>query len=205
MRGVLRTLTSSATAATVAHGRLETRRRSGGNQMSQEIDFTHLSLKDALDLAILVEDEAMERYQEFTDQMRKHHTEDSAKFFSFMAMNEKKHGDELRARRTELFGSEPRAVDRSMVFDVEAPEYDQARAFMSVHEALRVALDAETKAYDFFDRALPQIDNPDVRELFTELRQEEVEHQDLVKAEMAKLPPEKGFDPDDFVDAPVGH
>ena len=37
--------------------------------MTTEIDFRKLSLKDALDLAILVEDEAMERYNEFTDQM----------------------------------------------------------------------------------------------------------------------------------------
>ncbi len=172
--------------------------------MTQEIDFSDLSLKDALDLAILVEDEAMERYLEFTDQMVTHHTEDSAHFFRFMAANEKKHGDELRERRERLFGNQPPAVDRSMLFDVEAPEYDRARAFMSVHEALRVAFAAETKAYEFFDRALPRIEDPDVRELFTELRQEEIEHQDLVQAEMAKLPPEQNFDPDDFVDEPRG-
>jgi rubrerythrin len=172
--------------------------------MAHEIDFSSLSLKDALDLAILVEDEAMDRYTEFTDQMTTHHTEESARFFRFMAANEKKHGDELRERRQALFGDEATSVDRSMLFDVEAPEYDRARAFMSVQEALEVALDAETKAYEFFDRALPRIENGDVRELFAELRQEEVEHQEMVRAEMAKLSPEKGFDPDDFVDPPVG-
>jgi rubrerythrin len=172
--------------------------------MAIDIDFGKLSLKDALDLAIFVEDEAMERYNEFTDQMLTHHTEDSAHFFRFMAGNEKKHGDELRARRQELFGSAPRAVDRSMIYDVEAPTYDRARAFMSVHQALRVALDAEVKAWRFFDSALPTIKDPEVKALFAELREEEVEHQDLVKAEMAKLPPEKDIDPDDFVDPPVG-
>lgn len=172
--------------------------------MAHEIDFSSLSLRDALDLAILVEDEAMERYLEFTDQMLKHHTEESARFFRFMAGNEKKHGDELRERRLRLFGDQPSAVDRAMLFDVEAPEYDRARAFMSAHDALEVALDAETKAYEFFDRALPSIDDPDVRELFSELRQEEVEHQEMVRAEIAKLPPDKTFDPDDFVDAPAG-
>jgi len=172
--------------------------------MTTEIDFRKLSLKDALDLAILVEDEAMERYNEFTDQMLKHHTEESARFFRFMAGNEKKHGDELRERREKLFGDAPRAVDRSMLFDVEAPSYERARAFMSVHQALRVALDAEVKAWDFFDQALPTIADPDVKALFTELREEEVDHQNLVKAEMAKQPPEKDLDPDDFVDEPVG-
>jgi len=33
------------------------------------IDFASLSLKDALDLAVLVEEEARERYEEFADQM----------------------------------------------------------------------------------------------------------------------------------------
>ncbi len=172
--------------------------------MTNEIEFSKLSLKDALDLAIFVEDEAMERYNEFTDQMRAHHTEDSATFFRFMAGNEKKHGDELRARRQKLFGNAPCAVDRSMLYDVEAPTYDRARAFMSVHQALRVALDAEVKAWSFFNSALPTIKDADVKALFSELREEEVEHQDLVKAEMAKQPPETDVDPDDFVDPPVG-
>ncbi len=171
--------------------------------MTLEIDFASLSLKDALDLAILVEDEAMERYNEFTQQMLTHHTEDSAHFFRFMAANEKKHGDELRKRRHKLFGDAPCGVDRSLLFDVEAPPYNRARAFMSVYAALRVALDAEVKAWTFFDRALPTIKDPDVKALFSELREEEVEHQDLVNGEMAKLPPEKDFDPDDFVDPPV--
>ena len=172
--------------------------------MTLEIDFASLSLKDALDLAILVEDEAMERYNEFTDQMLTHHTEDSAHFFRFMA------GKREEARRRAAGAparscSEMRSsnVDRSLLFDVEAPTYDRARAFMSVHAALRVALDAEVKAWTFFDKALPTIKDPDVKALFSELREEEVEHQDMVKGEMAKLPPEKDLDPDDFVDPPV--
>ena len=170
----------------------------------QDIDFSNLSLKDALDLAILVEEEAEERYREFVIQMEKHHTPGAARFFRFMAVNEAKHGQELAQRRKALFGDAPRAVERSMIFEVEAPEYYRTRAFMSMQEALELALDAETKAYDFFDRALPQIEDVDVRDLFAELRQEEIEHQDLVKKVMAKVPEDADFDPDDFVDGPVG-
>lgn len=170
----------------------------------QDIDVTSLSLKDALDLAILIEEEAEERYREFVKQMEKHHTPGAARFFRFMAVNEAKHGRELAERRTALFGDAPREVERSMIFEVEAPEYSTTRAFMSIQDALELALDAETKAYDFFDQALPAIEDPDVRELFTELRQEEIEHQDLVKKVMAKVPGEPDFDPEDFVDGPVG-
>jgi rubrerythrin len=171
--------------------------------MSTDIDFSKLSLKDALDLAILVEDEAQERYNEFADQMTAHHTEKAAGFFRFMAQNEAKHGEELGARRKELFGDEPMNVDRSMLWDVEAPEFDEARAFMSIQEALEVALAAEVKAYEYFDRAIPELQDDGVKALFAELREEEIEHQDLVKQEMAKAGKATGFDPTDFEDEPT--
>jgi rubrerythrin len=170
----------------------------------QDIDFAKLSLKDALDLAILIEDEAEERYREFVKQMEAHRTPGAARFFRFMAVNEANHGRELAKRRSELFGDAPREVDRSMIFEVEAPDYNRTRAFMSMQDAFELALDAETKAYNYFDRALPQIKDPGVRELFGELLQEEIGHMDLVKKVMANVPEEADFDPDDFVDAPVG-
>jgi rubrerythrin len=167
------------------------------------IDFSTLSLRDALDLAILIEEEAEERYDEFADQMETHHTPEAAEFFRFMSKNEARHGSELMERRTRLFHEEPRTVSRSMLFDIEAPDYDQARAFMSPREALKTALLSEEKAHAFFVAALPQIKDPDVIALFEELREEEVHHQSLVKREIAKLPPDSGLNPNDFVDEPV--
>jgi len=171
--------------------------------MAHEIKFDELTLKDALDFAVLIEDEAQERYEEFSHQMEQHHTPESARFFRFMAKNEAKHGDDLRRKRESIFGSEPSRIDPSMLVDVEAPEYEKAAAFMSPREALQVAYEAEVKAFQFFDSALDHVTDPAVRELFEELRQEEVEHQTLVKQEIAKLPSDPGFDPDDFVDEPV--
>jgi rubrerythrin len=173
--------------------------------MPQVIDFATLSLKDALDLAILIEEEARERYEEFVDQLELHHTAEAAQFFRHMAANEMKHGDELAARRQALFGQEPCAVTRDMLWDVEAPEYHQARVFMSARHAMEVALDAETKAHDFFAGALAHVADPEVRALFEELRQEEVEHQVLVRQHLARLPPDPEADPDDYADEPVSH
>jgi rubrerythrin len=167
------------------------------------IDFSRLSLKDALDLAVLIEQEAEERYLEFADQMTAHHTPDAEKFFRFMAVNEEKHGSELAARRKHLFGDAPSAVSPTMILDVEAPDYDQARAFMSPRAALATALRSEEKAYAYFDGALPSITNADVRALFEELRGDEIHHIELVKAELAKLPPGEEPDPEDFVDEPT--
>ena len=92
------------------------------------IDFANLSLMDALDLAILVEDEAQERYEEFAAQMEQHRTPEAAKFFRYMVENEAKHGRELSARRVQRFGDAPRNVSRTMIYDIEAPDFDAAKA-----------------------------------------------------------------------------
>ncbi|HYN40392.1 MAG TPA: ferritin family protein [Thermoanaerobaculia bacterium] len=172
--------------------------------MSQTVDFTRLDLKDALDLAILIEDEARERYEEFAEQMEVHHTSDAAGFYRFMAQNEAKHGEEIAVRRKELFGDAPSRMSRSMLWDVEAPDYDQARAFMTPRRALEVALESETKAHAYFTAAIPSINDPDVKGLFIELQGDEVHHKDLVQAELDKLPPDSEVDVEDLVDEPVG-
>jgi rubrerythrin len=176
---------------------------SPGGLMSNDIDFSQLSLRDTLDLAISVEEEAKERYDEFAEQMDAHHTPDTANFFRFMADNEIKHAEKLAAQRKGLFGDEPSSADTSILYDIEAPEFDAARAFMSVRAALDVAMESEVKAYEFYDEALAKIPDSEVKELFVELRGEEKLHQELIKKIIAKMPEDDGFDPDDFVDAPV--
>lgn len=167
------------------------------------IDFKKLTLKDALDLAILIEEEAKERYEEFVDQMEIHHTPQAAAFFRDMAKNEAKHEKELIERRRALFKDQPTAVSRSLLWDVEAPDYDKTRAFMSVRQCMEVALQCENKAHDFFVSSLEHIQDSAVQELFKELRDEEVMHQKMVRKEMALLPPSPDVDPDDYADEPV--
>ena len=45
-----------------------------------------------------------------------------------------------------------------MLWDVEAPDYDQARAFMTARQAMQAALQSEEEAHPFFIGALPQVD-----------------------------------------------
>jgi rubrerythrin len=167
------------------------------------LDLTRISLMDALDLASLVEEEAHERYLELADQMDKHRTPEAAAFFRFMAENEAKHGAALHERRRARFGEAPRQVTRAMLFDVEAPEYHEARAFMTAREALGVALRCEEKAYAFFVEALPGIQDAEVKALFDELAAEEVTHQDLVRRELLRLPNGGPAEGDAFVDEPT--
>jgi rubrerythrin len=171
---------------------------------TQGIDFSTLSMQDALDFAILMEEEAKGRYEEFTRQMELHHTPEAAAFFRYMAQNEAKHGAQLSERRQQLFKDAPRRVRPEMLWEVEAPEYDEARAFMTPRQAMETALRAEEKAHGFFVAALPRISDTNVKRLFEELRDEEVEHQNLVKKELAKLPPGPDVNPEDYADEPVG-
>ncbi len=166
------------------------------------IDFPTLMLRDALDLSVLIEEEARYRYEEFAEQMDLHRTPDAARFFRFMAENEEKHRVALAERRQELFGDEPVRVTGAMLFDVEAPEYDEARAFMTLREALQSAMRSEVKAAAFFSAALQWVTDPAVRELFSELHAEEEEHQQLVQAQLAKVPPDHDIHPSEFADEP---
>jgi rubrerythrin len=166
------------------------------------IDFKTLTLKDALDLAVLTEEEARDRYGELADQLEIHHTPEAAAFFRRMSTIEEKHRTALAERRARTFGNEASAVHREMLFEVEAPEYDQARAFMTVREALETALASEVKAYEFFAAAAPSVEDAGTRALLTELRDEETQHQELVRREMAKLPDDAPGRVEDYEDPP---
>jgi len=157
--------------------------------MSTRLDLSKLSLMDALDLAKLIELEAHRRYLMFASQLGRGGGYDAGAFFATMAENEAKHGRELEARRKALFGDAPARVTLDDLFDVEAPEMGAPRRGMSTVRAFEVGIDAEKKAYDFYDMALPGITDPEVRALFTELRDEETEHVELLQEAMAKLPP----------------
>lgn len=157
--------------------------------MSTRLDFATLDLMDALDLAVLIEVEAYNRYKMFAAQLGHRFTGDAASVFASMAQNEAKHGQELSERRKALFGDAPMRVSRDDIFDVEAPEVGAPRSNMSALQAFEVALSSEEKAYDFYDRALPHVSDPGIRALFTELRDEETEHVRMVREAIAKLPP----------------
>ena len=88
--------------------------------MSVSLDLSKLSLMDALDLAILIEEEAHQRYKQFAEQLGSYH--DAGRFFASMAENEAKHGNELLARRIARFGKAPMKVKLMDLFDVEAPD-----------------------------------------------------------------------------------
>ena len=168
--------------------------------MFTKVDISKLTLMDALDLASLIEVEAHQRYLYFAAQVGHRDPGDAASVFRSMAANEKKHGEQLAERRLALFGDAPARVTLDDIFDVEAPDFGSPRWNMSPLKALELALASEKKAFAFYDEALPGVKQPDVKALFEELRDEEVEHIHMVEAIIAKLPPAAAIDLED-VDA----
>lgn len=168
--------------------------------MSTSLDLSELSLMDALDLAILIEEEVRQRYEMFAKQLSGY---DAGTFFASMVENEAKHGTELLERRMALFGKAPMKVKLTDLFDVEAPDMGAIHRGMSTMQAFEVGLAAEQKAYNFYDRALPGVANPEVKTLFAELRDEEAEHVAMLKEQIAKLPESANIEFEtDFDDVP---
>ena len=165
--------------------------------MPARVDFSKLTLMDALDLASLIEVEAFQRYTKFAESIGRRLSSDTGSVFESMAVNEKKHGDQLAERRRELFGDKPARVKLEDIFDVEAPDVGAVRWNMSELKACQVALAAEKKAFAFYDEALPGVKQPDVKALFEELRDEEAEHVVMIESIIAKLPPSAAIDLED--------
>src|SRR4030067_601854 len=136
--------------------------------MKNKIDFKALTLMDAYDIAILIEQEACERYREFASLIGARYEGDAGDFFSEMAGFEALHAKSLSERRQKLFGDKEKKVTAAMIWNVEAPEENRPRTYMSVRQAYAVALESEQKAYDFFNQALSQVTDEETRVLFKE-------------------------------------
>jgi len=165
--------------------------------MSTRLDYSRLSLMDALDLATLIEVEAAKRYTQFAERLGSRTGDDAAAVFESMAVNENKHGEQIAERRLALFGDQRPNVKLDDIFDVEAPEYGAPSQNMSPLKAYWVALSSEKKAFEFYDQALRYVTQPEVKALFEELRDEEAEHVQMIEVIIAKLPPSAKVDLED--------
>lgn len=167
--------------------------------MTIQLDFSTLDLQDALDMAVLVEKEAEDRYLLFADQLGQRYPGDAANFFTMMARNEQRHGIEIAERRHLLFGETPSRVTKDMIEDdIEAPDTGKSIRYMSPRDALEVAMESEIKAYEFYDSILQVIQDAEVQKLIKTLRDEEAKHQVLLNEKRAKYHDtlESDFDPE---------
>jgi len=152
--------------------------------MSLRIDFTRLTLVGALDLAVAIEEEAQLRYQGLAARAG---DPGAAAFFREMAVSEARHRRQLEARRQVHLRHAPPRMETSLLDDVEAADPDGLPAAAPLRDAVAAALAAEERAWRFYDEALPHVGDPEVRAFFAELRDEELEHQALLRERLARL------------------
>jgi rubrerythrin len=156
--------------------------------MPPSINFAELDLRGAFDLAIMIEEDAQLRYEDFAKLLGNRDEMGAAAVFRAMAINEAKHRSELYSRRRLKFRRDPR-IEISVLEpgEGEAPEESELTPSMTAREALEVALRAEIRAYEFYAGALPHVKDPDVRAFFEELKEEETEHQDMLRQKIADI------------------
>lgn len=154
--------------------------------MTIELDFSKLSGRDVLDMAIAIEDEATIYYEQLADWVGDDKPE-VVDFFKRMAVREKRHHDQIVALRDRLFGDAPKSHADKVSWAVEAPDVYKVPDDVSLKQAFEVAMDAETRAHDFYAGALEYASEEQVTELFEGLRQAEADHQRMLEEEMEKL------------------
>jgi len=149
--------------------------------------------------AYAIEVEAEERYTELADQMEVHNNLEVAAVFRKLARVEGLHAAQIKERAgdTELPHIPPWEYAWGSGESPEAGEVLEAHYLMTPHHALTLALHAEQRAFEFFDRLQKTAANEELRAMAAEFAEEEREHVQLVEELLARHPkPAKDWDED---------
>ncbi|TAK53337.1 MAG: rubrerythrin [Gammaproteobacteria bacterium] len=148
------------------------------------------TLEELMLQALAMEREAVERYSELADMMQAHNNRDVAELFHKMAGYEQHHVDHILKdmswpadKATPRYAGVWTAPDGPEVVPIEEMHY-----LMQPWHALQLALAAEQRAHDFFDALVRNAANDTIRRAAEEMRAEEAEHIELVRAWMEKVP-----------------
>ncbi len=155
------------------------------------------SRDDLLEMAYVMESEAVERYVELADQMEVHNNTEVAELFAKLAEIERKHVDQLAGK---LDLSKLDQFKDYRWIDPEAPEtinFEDVHYLMTPHHALVLARHNEQRAEAFYRAVAERATSEDVRVLAQELADDEREHVVLIGKWLQQFPePEEGWDED---------
>ena len=140
--------------------------------------------------ALAIEREAVQRYAEFSARMADEGNDTVARLFADLAGFEGEHAKALE-RECEGMALPPIAPTEFAWLDAGAPEsaaHDLLFQLMTPHDALEIALAAELRAQAFFEQVLDRVADPRLRDLATEMAQEEQAHAAWVREALARTP-----------------
>ena len=138
--------------------------------------------------AMMIEQEAVERYREFAAYMAEYGNDAVANLFGKLAEFEAEHAFHL-AKRTA--GMALPKLARGAWLENGAP-VPEAHAFvlrmLTPRLALEIALRAEERAQAFFDRVLEEASDAGIREVARDMARDKQSHIDRVREELARVP-----------------
>ncbi|WP_041717891.1 ferritin-like domain-containing protein [Alkalilimnicola ehrlichii] len=158
--------------------------------------------------AVVLENDAAERYDELADAMETHNNPEVCELFRRMAGYSRLHLQEATEHAEKHAGGLPDLKPWEFQWpgeeSPESGELDQSHYLMTVHHALKLALAAETGARDFYGQVARSTRNDEVRALAEEFTAEEAEHAELIEEWLKRYPaPEEGWDEDPDPPAPA--
>jgi hypothetical protein len=156
---------------------------------------TQLSVEEALTLAVRVREELGARFDELADHLEYSRNTEVAALLREVATRQRERSSVLRQ---EVRGKPARVVGTLRHF--ELPDYSAIRAHMTLHQALHIAVEAETAVHEWFTALMQQTEDTDVQRLLGELRGEADRWRDRLQS----LGSEE-LDPALFADEPVAH
>ena len=151
--------------------------------------------------SVVMEEEAADRHDELADVMEVHNNPDVAATFRKLAHYSRLHAQEIRDHSKELVLPKIAPWD----FEWEGGEPPETADTGEVHylmnraHALRLAMENEQRAHDFYAEIGRDAPNTEVRKLAAEFAEEEKEHLELLIEWRKKIPEseeEQAFDPD---------
>lgn len=155
--------------------------------MGLHVDFSRLDAQDVLDLAIQVEQEAEDNYEQIAAWLTSDGNTAAADFFTKMSGFEAKHRQQLEQRRQQSFGDAPPRHSDDAPWEVEQPDYASIGRAMTLEQAFELAMEAERRAGDYYGEALEYASDPEVVDLFRGLKRAELEHLRLLEEWREKL------------------
>lgn len=154
-------------------------------------EFTDLSPREVLALAIAIEERNCNRYKEWSARFKPYDHAASG-ILDDLAREEEQHKRYLARRYFEIFGERVIRIDPTLVkADIELPDLPDEHFFVvdkpMAKTLLAAALQSELNAMNFYQSVLDATTNPDHRMIYEPLAQFEADHVRLLTERLDAL------------------
>ncbi|MDH5639253.1 MAG: hypothetical protein OEZ04_12260 [Nitrospinota bacterium] len=162
-----------------------------------------ISSEQVINSAIYNEKLAMEHYSSLAEVLKKAGDAGAAQFFEEQGKREKGHFNSLMKYKENMFPDSKVAVGESISW-ITREVTDEAGTQAGLDDALKVVEEAEKAAEKFYRNAVAEAEEPEARELFEKLADDEARHFRIMGRLRARLEEKGSIEPPDFADLGMG-